>query len=294
MIKTRTGGFSWLWLALLGLGMVFSLTGPALADDTMPIATARAAKDGTTATVQGSVTVGTKIFDATGKSFYLQDSSGGINIYFAKGNLPALVEGDTVKVSGKLVTFANHRELSPDDLTGVTKMSGAPTNSIKPSLIHTSEAPAHSGQLVQAQGQIVAGSTDFFTITDSTNLNQGDIDVYIYEEAGIGYNALASSQTVCVVGIVDPYNRKQELLPRSPKDIVNGNCPAANNIPAQGGGTGANSANSGAGAAPATGQGGGTTGSQAEWLWLLAPLAALLVAATGLLIVTGQRKPGHK
>lgn len=285
MMINRTGGPSWLWLALLGLVMLFSLSGPVLADDTMPIATARAAKDGTAATVQGTVTVGTKIFDDTGRSFYLQDSSGGINIYFAKGNLPTLVEGDTVKVSGKLVTFANHRELSPDDLSGVTKVSGAAANPIKPSFIHTSEAPAHSGQLVQAQGQIVAGSTDFFTITDSTNVNQGDIDVYIYEEAGIGYNALASSQTVCVVGIIDPYNRKQEILPRSARDIVNGPCAGASAIPGQGGGVVANGGSS----APATGLG-GANHPLTDWFWLLAPLTVVLLLGTGALLFIGLRK----
>ena len=87
------------------------------------IQSARAAKDGVPVLVQGTVTVGTRLFDDTGRSLYIQDATGGVNIYFSKGNLPTFAEGDMLQISGKMLTFANHREIAPTSLDAVKKLN---------------------------------------------------------------------------------------------------------------------------------------------------------------------------
>ena len=235
MIKTQTKrlpGFARL-LALLVVvtaALTFSLSlitnSSAAIGDNITIAQARALADNSVVTIQGTVTVATRIFDDTGRTFYIQDATGGVQIYYPNNPLN-LVEGDQVKVVGKITTYANHREVVP---TSATKLNTTPGTPLEPVLIHSIENGAHAGQLVRIQGVIVAGSQDYFTITDSADINQGDVNAYIYGTTGIGFNAIASGQTVCVTGIADPYNADQEILPRREADISEGACTVVSKV----------------------------------------------------------------
>jgi len=190
-----------------------------------PIKAARAATDGTIVMVQGTVTVATYLFDQEGRSLYIQDATGGINVYFGKGGLPTLAEGDTLQVSGKMLTFANHREIAPASLDAVKKLNTDAPKPLTPTLIHSADGRGYAGQLARIQGVIVAGSTDYFVLTDSTDVNQGNVNVYLYDTTGIGFGIVAVQQSICVTGIVDPYNAALEILPRHPDDLQLGTCP---------------------------------------------------------------------
>ena len=84
----------------------------------------------------------------------------------------------------------------------------------------------YAGQLARIQGVVVGGADDYFVLTDSTNINQGNVNVYMYDTTGIGFSTVAAQQPVCVTGIVDPYNAALEILPRHPDDIQMGGWPA--------------------------------------------------------------------
>jgi len=189
------------------------------------IQSARAAADGASVLVQGTVTVATGLFDDTARSLYIQDATGGVNVYFNKGGLPAFVEGDTLQVSGKMLTFANHREIAPAALDAVKKLNTDAPKPLTPVLIHSADGMTYAGQLVRIQGMILSVAADYFVLTDSADVNQGNVNVYIYDTTGIGFNTIAAQQNVCVTGIVDPYNAAVEILPRHPDDIQTGNCP---------------------------------------------------------------------
>lgn len=227
MMTSKSQTVARITVALLLIVVSYLLPRRAAASDTMTIAQARAAADGTAVSVQGTVTVGTMVFDDTGRNFYIQDATGGVNIFFGKGGLPKFVEGDTLQITGKMGTFANHREIILDNVDTAKKSNTDAPKPLTPVTIHTIEGAAHAGQLARMQGFIVAGSTDFFVITDNSDLNQGDVNVYLYDTAGIGFSAVASKQTVCVTGIVEPYNANLEILPRSPSDVVMGDCPTS-------------------------------------------------------------------
>ncbi len=186
---------------------------------------ARAAKDGAAVMVQGTVTVATNLFDDSGNSLYIQDATGGVNVYFGKGGLPSFAEGDTLQVSGKMLTFANHREIAPTSLDTIKKLNSDAPKPLTPMTIHSADGMAHAGQLSRIQGVILAGAADYFVLTDSADVNQGNVNVYIYDTTGIGFSTVAAQQKVCVTGIVDPYNAAVEILPRHPDDIQMGGCP---------------------------------------------------------------------
>ena len=86
----------------LALMACFAFSGLATsqAQAKLTITQARAAADGTAVSVQGLVNSTPGAFDAQNRRFYIQDAVSGLAIYFNDGGLPALVEGDTVTVTG--------------------------------------------------------------------------------------------------------------------------------------------------------------------------------------------------
>ncbi|MYL43330.1 5'-nucleotidase C-terminal domain-containing protein [Virgibacillus salexigens] len=79
---------------------------------------ARQFDDGTTVSVEGTVTVNSAaISNGTQFTTYIQDVTGGINLFaYEQGELPELAKGDKVKIVGELATYNGLKEVVPTSI----------------------------------------------------------------------------------------------------------------------------------------------------------------------------------
>lgn len=181
-----------------------------------PIATARQQAIGATVTVHGVVTVPTGAFN-TGRSFALQDDTGGLYVFRTEGIGQALAVGDEVCVTGRLAEYHGLLELMPRTPAQVVRLgrAAAPTPvAVAPKAI----GKANEGLLVTATGTVSGAGDRRFRLDGAV--------VYVYATTGISLAGVRDGCRVAVTGFSGNYDGPQ-LLPRTQADIVLNDCPAA-------------------------------------------------------------------
>jgi DNA/RNA endonuclease YhcR with UshA esterase domain len=191
-----------------------------LADDVevSTIAEARAGEDGDEFTLEGVVTVDQGAFGA--RSTYIQDETGGINLFLRSGDSDLGLEiGQLVRVTGTRGTFNDNLQIS--DPT-VTILGTAPVP--EPVEIDGSDMLARTfeGQLARLSSVVV----------DSVDVQSFDNhDVYVTTEdgeqvivrgdsrTGIGSADWEVGSTYTVTGILTVFRGTPQLQPRRPADV---------------------------------------------------------------------------
>ena len=147
--------------------------------------------------------------------FYLSGS--GIRVSLSEGELPELVTGDRVTLTGELATFHDELQVKiarPDDLVWVSRQE-AP----QPARIATGEIGENfEGHLVRLAGKIVENSGSTIFINDGS----GTARIYIMDSTGINKPVLRKGDTLVVTGIVSQYDENYRVLPRSNSDLDSG------------------------------------------------------------------------
>ncbi len=119
------------------------------------IAAARAAAVDTRVTVTGAVVYPPGLLART---IYIQDATGGIKVYLRTGDFPALVPGDTVRVTGWTRDFHGEAEISAPNPGYLTVLGHGRTPAPLP-ITTGSMGEAHEGRLVWLAGRIVKFET---------------------------------------------------------------------------------------------------------------------------------------
>ncbi|AFC32599.1 hypothetical protein PM3016_5940 [Paenibacillus mucilaginosus 3016] len=177
-------------------------TDPAL----LTVAQFRALADGTAGKAQGVITT----TPLGNKSFYMQDSTGGIFVY-SPSVTETLALGDKVSVSGIKKTF--NGELEFDSGATVTKIGTEPVPA--PIQITPAQVGDHQGKLVTLKGVKVSDirANDF-------NVTSGGSTVMVYTGAyGVGTTQVKDGDIIDLTGIAAYYNKNQ-IKPRSAADIM--------------------------------------------------------------------------
>ena len=182
-----------------------------------PIAEVRKLPVNSQATVRGLVTVPTGAL-TDGKSFAVQDATGGIYVYRSKGIGQELAAGDEVCVTGKLTEYHSLLELLPASPAQVMRLgAGKPP---QPQVIEPGKiGEATEGRLVSVTGPVSRLGDRRFRV--------GDAAIFLEKQAGISTAGLSEGCPVTVIGLSAAYDSPQ-IWPRSQADVIPGDCaPAA-------------------------------------------------------------------
>ena len=115
-----------------------------------PIADVQAAPEGKFFTIEGTLTSNASGYDTETAFFdsaYVQDSTGGINIFPISGNYQA---GQKVRISGTTSSYNNEHQLNILDI----EVIDASINNIEPTLLNTVKVKENLGLLVKLEGVI--------------------------------------------------------------------------------------------------------------------------------------------
>ncbi|MFL7813058.1 MAG: hypothetical protein AB8I40_05205, partial [Anaerolineales bacterium] len=193
----------------------------------IPIATARELID-KEVVVQGTSTMYVGGFYAgSGAKFYLQDDSGGVQVYVAGAGSSLVVPlGSTVQVRGKIQVYRDSIELVPASEDQVMILQpGGEDRVPEPELVEikaiTNNPEDYPGQLVSVKGRI--GRVEEFSYSYEIDLYDpaGDlVSIYLDKETGVTIEELESDQSYQITGIFELYDGNWQLYPRLQSDLV--------------------------------------------------------------------------
>ncbi|MFA6295864.1 MAG: lamin tail domain-containing protein [Patescibacteria group bacterium] len=181
----------------------------------MTIKEVRGLKRYDTLKTTGIVIVPPKTISQT--SFYIQDETAGIQIYFSKKDFPNLKLGDKIEVSGKLSEASNEKRIliaSKDDFKIL-----ANNQNLKPAQIETGKVSEDlEGEFVITSGQLEKSVGGTFYINDGSKT----LKVYIPTDSKIEKPKLKKGDWVTVQGIISETSSGYRLIPRFTSDIKAG------------------------------------------------------------------------
>ncbi|UQA63554.1 DNA-binding protein [Polyangium aurulentum] len=189
----------------------------------MPIAEARALPAGTTAKIEGFVTVVPSTFESsTGeKGFALQDDTGGIYVSVPDGVIAGF--GAKASITGKLAQMKEQTVLMADPKT---IEPGGETKEVTPEDVKTGEVnESTEGRLVRVTGQVTQAVADdqpygYKVFVDD---GSGEVQVYVSIVASmpiIDTTAIMMGGMIEVTGLAGQYEETYEVMPRRPEDLV--------------------------------------------------------------------------
>jgi len=162
-------------------------------------------------TVTGLVTTYTNMTTAANSSFYMQDSSGGINVFFAGNTAARPQAGDSVTVVGPLGQFNSLLELN---LTAadpahsvITNSSGNPLPAAAALPFSFTNSPSASNAIRFYQSALVTLTNVYFPpgFTGTNNFGSG-VNVVVTNAAGETLNVRIDSRVGDIIGRrVPPY-----------------------------------------------------------------------------------------
>lgn len=168
---------------------------------------ARQYKKGTTASVQGRVSALPNTFGT--QYFYLEDDTGGMQIFRQKKDFPFLKIGQEIQVNG-IISILN----------GIPRINAAQIIPLGEQVFTTTsstiaEIAAHLGKLVTVQGEITKRQTAQLYIDD----NEAELLITIKKNTKITTGELEPGITVRITSVVEQTNQGIELWPRNQADI---------------------------------------------------------------------------
>ena len=192
----------------------------------IPIGTARTLI-GETVTVEGTATMFTDGFYAgtTGTKFYMEDDSGGIQVYCPGGmGLVSVQPGDRVQVTGEIQVYRDSMEIVPstypDDVTVLD--SGGPA--LQPAVVSIADAISDEslpGRLIAVEG--LATRIEEFSYSYEVDLmdDEGNLLLaYVDKDAGVTAEPLDLGKRYSITGISELYDGTWEIMPRFQTDFA--------------------------------------------------------------------------
>ncbi|MBN2005390.1 MAG: lamin tail domain-containing protein [Anaerolineae bacterium] len=201
------------------------LAGLSVEGGAVPIGAARTLV-GSTVTVEGVAAMYTGGFYAgsTGTKFYIQDETGGVQVYCPGGAGAISVRvGDRVRVTGEIQVYRDSIELVPatypDDVLLLEKVEPPTPQKV------TGEAAngdtSLPGRLIEVEGTLTRLEEFSYSYEADLLDAQGDlVYVYIDKETRINPEFLEVGKQYRIAGISEFYNTKWELEPRTSADFV--------------------------------------------------------------------------
>ncbi|WP_238886153.1 CehA/McbA family metallohydrolase [Clostridium sp. YIM B02551] len=192
-----------------------------------PIKQARSGEFGQVFSVEGTVTAGTKSGNAFFDTIYIQDKTGGINIYPVSGMDIEL--GEKVKVTGTLDQYLGDKELRVISIEVTDKN----VNPLEPTFVSTKDAMSddNGGTLLKVQGQvtkvdIINGVVSAIYVKDETGVVarlfvDGYIDYSDHTSAKLEQIAKVGN-TISGIGLAstDPEGNRLRVRDRSEIKLV--------------------------------------------------------------------------
>jgi hypothetical protein len=189
---------------------------------------------GETVTVTGVATCEPTLFSETGVSFYIQDSTAGINIYAYDPPVFAVGPGDTLQITGEIKQYNGLTELSPADPSDWELVGSGPPPSPMQLARHQGVSEELEGMLLRAGDPtgpswvtvagdpVEAGGGYNFSVWNG----QISIAVRVFGSTGIDVSAVQSGTRLFLTGIggqydsEPPYLDGYQLIPRYQSDLA--------------------------------------------------------------------------
>ena len=177
--------------------------------------------------LQGIVTVASGVFSTANYDFYMQDNTGGINVFKFNIGATQYFEGDELEVLGTIDTYNGKVEISNFDATVLSTGNPLPA----PIDVNIEDmGEAYEGRLITIDNvSLTAGSDPWPTTQASTNLTitdgTGEMVMRIVDSTHIGGNP-EPNWPITVVGIGNqfdtsaPYFEGFQIQPRSYGDLM--------------------------------------------------------------------------
>jgi DNA/RNA endonuclease YhcR with UshA esterase domain len=176
------------------------------------IADARKLPKGAEVIIEGIATVKPGILGS--QYFYIQDSSGGMQIYSSKKLFPDTHIGQRLKITGEISESNNEKRIKI-----FTAKDAASTGSghIEAKVVGPKDiGENYEGVLVKVSGKIAESSGSTFFVEDSGV----KVKIIIRKDTGIVKPRTSEGDQVSVVGIVSQYKSEYRILPREQSDLV--------------------------------------------------------------------------
>ncbi len=208
------------YLAAFGQPRLISMAGGAI-----PIATARGLV-GSVVSVEGIATMYTGGFFAgsTGNKFYLQDETGGIQVYVPGGQRQVSVDiGDRVRVTGLIEPFRDSLELIPVDVPQDVEILGVAEQPapLPVTAEDVNNSDAILGELVVIEGTVLVVEEFSFDYQVQIDTGPGETaTVLIEKDTGATAELVEVGQDYRMVGISEFYQGLRQVKPRRQSDIV--------------------------------------------------------------------------
>ncbi len=210
---------SWQWTLTItpNAQNILTLEQPAPADIStdelpeIPIASARTSEVGEIVKIRGIVTVIPGILSS--QYFYIQDSSGGIQIYSYGKLFPILKIGDEIIVIGELADYNGEARLKISEISDITIVSNK--SPPEPEKITINEIGENQeGKYISVIGIVTKTSGNTFYIHGS-----GEIEIIIRESSGIKKPKMKVGDKVLIAGVVSQYKDYYRILPTVQNDV---------------------------------------------------------------------------
>jgi DNA/RNA endonuclease YhcR with UshA esterase domain len=181
--------------------------------------------EGDSVYVMGSVSGPSSTFSSGGtNSFYIQDETGGVNIYSGEGREFHL--GEKLVISGVVTEYNGLTEIStyPEKINMLEGLSD-----VTPSLLSLNQGITEllEGRLVKVENAVVTTKTSIAGAGKNFQVYNGRtiIDIRVNDASGIDLSNIDVGSRLDITGIGGqydseaPYNSGYQLLPRFPGDI---------------------------------------------------------------------------
>ncbi len=181
---------------------------------------------GASVTIAGVVTAQPGRYRSANDNLYLQDATGGIQVFGVPASL-GLLEGDSIEVTGSLGAFSTQLQITspriapnirrgatlPEPVTLTTAQLAATTNQLSPTV----------GRLARVRavtvGAFASGNAD---INDGSGVARVRLDGNANTTIGTG--RFTAGTCYDITGIVGFFNNGTQLQPRGPFDVTEVTC----------------------------------------------------------------------
>jgi len=175
------------------------------------ISEAKKQKKGSKVKISGIVSVTPGIL--SNNYFYIQDSSGGIQIYSSRKKFPDLKLGFLVEVIGELSESYGEKRVKINSIENIIFISAK--SPPKPLIVKVKNASSSDGLLVKIKGKVIKSSGNIFYISDGT----GEIKAVINKSTGIKKQRLKKGDIIEITGIIVQNRSGLKLMLRFQNDF---------------------------------------------------------------------------
>lgn len=179
----------------------------------LTIAQAKEKNDGQNVTLKGVVISAPGTFGS--QIFYLQDETGGIQVYLYSGDFPELAVGDVIQVTGELSTSRGERRVKLASTAGIVSSSGT-FESIPIEIAVSDLHGSFVGMLMTVQGQIQSIDTNKLVIEKEG----ATLTIYLKSNPVIDAQQFERGDKIEITGVLTSYDGGLRLRPRSVDDVM--------------------------------------------------------------------------